>query len=335
MQLPALITSDLHLVASDSTSYRWELFPWLNEQIKKHHVRTLLILGDVTDAKDNHSAELTNLVVQSFQRLRIDDIVVLAGNHDWLKQGQEFFRFLNHMEKIRFVTAPYEDEDNIKPGCPSAFFLPYSKNPVQDWKGYDFSHYDYLFLHQTISGAVASNGEAMEGEALPPLNAGRVFSGDIHVPQDIGGLTYVGSPYHVHFGDNFSPRCVLIGKDRKEQDLVFPSIRRMSVKARSLKELSRMDFRPGDQVKLRMDLAEEDKHSWSKIRREAIAILKEAQISVHGVELSVIGTSKRVRVGGSLPQQRKTPQEAVFSYVQHEDLPADVYQTGIDILEGR
>ncbi len=335
MQLPALITSDLHLVASESAKYRWALFPWLNEQIQKHHVRTLLILGDITDAKDNHSAELANLVVQSFDRLRLDDIIVLAGNHDWLKRGQEFFRFLNYFNKVRFITKPYEDEGNVKPGSPSAFFLPYSKNPMQDWKGFDFSHYDYLFLHQTLAGAIASNGEAMEGEALPPLNAGRVFSGDIHVPQDIGGLTYVGSPYHVHFGDNFTPRCILIGRDGKEQDLHFPSIRRMSVRVQSLRELSRLDLRPGDQIKLRMNLAEEDKHAWSRIKREAMEILRDAEVSVHGIELSVVAGSRRTRIDGGRPAAtRKTPAEAILSYVQHEELPATVYQVGLDILEG-
>ena len=335
MQLPALLITDLHLTDEPSTDYRWGLFPWLNKQIKEHRVRTLLILGDLTDAKDGHRSELVNRIVTSINSLRIDDIIILAGNHDWLKQGQEYFRFLNLMPSVRFITKPYEDEDNIKQGSPSAYFLPYSKNPVSDWQGMDFNHYQYLFMHQTIRGAVASNGQKMDGEDLPDFRGPKVYSGDIHVPQDIGGLTYVGSPYHVHFGDKFLPRAILLDKRGQETDLHFETISRIVVKISDLRELERKRFKPGDQIKLRVELPEADAHRWAAVRRAAMDRLTDQGAIVHGVELIVVKQAKRLSEGASKVRASFSPQESILRFVEREELGGSVLDAGLDILEAK
>lgn len=326
MKLPALITSDLHLVASASTEYRWGLFPWLAEQCKLEKVKTLLILGDLTDAKDNHSAELVNRTVQAIKSLPVERIIILAGNHDWLKAGQEFFRFLNVLPNVEFITKPTEDTEFSGPLC---YFLPYSKAPAKDWGGQDFSHYDYLFMHQTVSGAVSSNGQKMDGEVLPALNAGKVYSGDIHVPQVIGPVEYVGSPYHVHMGDAFKPRCVLIEKDRNTVDLHFDTISRVTVAVGSLKELYKKDFVSGDQVKLRIELDEADKHQWQRLKREALEELKSRGVDVQGVEL-VVKKAGRVKLDTSADY---SPGDAVMRFVQAEELGPTALEVALEIIE--
>ena len=317
-------------MANPACAYRFDLFPWLNEQIAENRVKTLLILGDLTDAKDNHSAELVNKIVTSITSLKVPNIRIIAGNHDWLKKDQEFFKFLNALPNVKFITSPTEDDDTAGP---LAYYLPYSKNPTKDWQGKDFSHYDYLFMHQTVSGSIASNGQEMEGEDLPALNAGKVYSGDIHVPQTIKGVEYVGSPYHVHFGDDFKPRCVLIEKDRRAYDLHFETISRTVVKVRSLRELRSKKFKVGDQVKLRIELPESDKHGWSKIRREALEILADKEVSVHGVELIVIKANKRAEVGGRQERVSFSPSESVVRFVEREELGADALDAALEIIE--
>src|SRR5690242_16678391 len=111
MQLPALIVSDLHHVESPSCEYRWSLWPWLAKTIQEERVKTLLVLGDLTDRKDNHSSELVNRIVRVIRDLQRDcpgiRIIILTGNHDWLKGGEEYFRFLNHLDNVTFVTRPW------------------------------------------------------------------------------------------------------------------------------------------------------------------------------------------------------------------------------------
>lgn len=332
MRLPCLIISDLHFTDEPCTAYRWDLFPWLAKQIKEHHVKTLLILGDLTDAKDRHSAALVNKIVTNLNDLPIDDIKILCGNHDWLQRGEEFFRFLNLFPKLNFITKPWED-DNMH--GESAYFLPYSKNPYKDWSGMDFSFYSWLFMHQTIKGAVASNGQEMDGEELPDFSGPRVYSGDIHVPQTIGGLTYVGSPYHVHFGDNFKPRAILLDRNGVEHDLHFETIKRVVIKVTNLQELRRKRLRAGDQVKLRVELSEAEKHQWHRIRREAVEYLEACQVSVHGVELIVAKANKRVEVGGRQGRALLSPQELITRFVDREELGANILDAALDIMEDK
>ena len=321
---------------SPSTSYRWTLFPWLADQCRVEKVKTLLVLGDVTDSKDQHNAELVNHVVREFDKLRaaVPRIVILMGNHDFLRDGNMFFKFLDALPGIEVVTSPSEDKD-IK--GESTFFLPYSKNPVKDWDGLDFSHYRYMFMHQTVKGARSSNGQEMEGETLPPLNAAKVYSGDIHVPQIIGAVEYVGSPYHVHFGDSFKPRCVLLERDGNAVDLFMKSPRRITMKVKSLEELKATalhETRAGDQVKLRLGLDEADRHDWKRIKRQAIDFLVAHDVDVHAVEL-VAGASGEV--GDLMHAARRSvdPAESLRRFVAVEELGGDAYDAGMDILETR
>jgi len=300
-------------------------------------VKSLYILGDLTDAKDNHNADLVNQVVQNLWKLSqvVEDIKILTGNHDWLLNGQEYFRFLDRLDggRVKFITSPYEDPD-VK--GPSAFFLPYSKQPAKDWQGMDFSHYEFLFMHQTVKGARSSNGETMEGEDLPALDAGKVYSGDIHVPQVIGGVEYVGSPYHVHFGDAFTPRCVLLEKGGRPVNLYFKTIQRVSLKVAdrlTQGDMDRAKLREGDQIKLKITMGEADKHGWARVRREAAAMLKEHGIVVAAIELEVEKSERRL---GEPLSPRFNPQnraQTLQAFVEAEELGATALELGLKTLE--
>lgn len=339
MQLPALIVSDLHLVASPSTEYRWGLFPWLATTIREERAKTLLILGDLTDSKDFHPSELVNRIVLSITDLQRDCpglvIRILTGNHDWLKDSQEYFRFLNVLGGVTFITDPWECPD-VK--GPSAMFLPYTKTPLKDWSGMDFSHYDYLFMHQTVRGAISSNGQEMEGEELPKLNAAKVYSGDIHVPQivktEMGTVEYVGSPYHVHFGDNFKPRAVLLEKGGRAVDLHFKTIKRVAVKAEGIDDLVKglLFTKKGDHIKVTLKLAEADKHEWPRIRREVTEILRASECEVHGLKLEVVRGGARLTADAPTSRQF-SPEQSVLRFVERESLTPDAFDVAMEIVD--
>lgn len=348
MKYPILLASDLHLSAAPYSEYRWKLFGQLADLKRKHNVKTLAILGDLTDAKDGHSAALVNRIVGALQGLPFEDVFILSGNHDWLKEGEEFFRFLNYFPTIQFITKPTVIESD---GSKSArcLMLPYSKTPLQDWSALPRNHWDadYVMMHQTIKGAVASNGQVMEGEALLDLNSvlgddTKVYSGDIHVPQVIGRIEYVGSPYHVHLGDNFTPRVVLIDKDRHATDIHCPNIRRVTMSVQSYRELerelARRNLRRGDHVKVRMILPESDKHHWFKIKREAATILKESGVEVYGIEMLIQKSKHRVRLGDSVASTR-TPvmslEDHLAAFVVSESLGGDALEAGLEIIESK
>lgn len=337
MQLPAVLASDLHLTANPADRYRWGLFPWLCDELQAERAQTLVLLGDLTDAKDYHPAELVNAVVDAVNRLRaaVPRVIILMGNHDLLKANQMFFQFLGTLPGVEVISKPTEDSDLVGP---PTFFLPYSKTPARDWAGMDFSHYHYLFMHQTVAGSVASNGQTMDGESLPALAASKVYSGDIHVPQTVGPVEYVGSPYHVHFGDKFVPRCIAVDRQRVAHDLHFKCINRVTLDARSIEDLgTKMDaLHGGDQVKIRLTLRESDKHAWQRLRREATQMARDACLELHGLDLIV--DRRRRRVGATTaagtPAAHKSPQESLLEFVAADDLGASLLDTGLECLEG-
>lgn len=332
MKYPCLITTDIHLVDSPAAEYRWELFPWINQKVKEFGVKSIRLLGDLTDAKDNHPASLVNRIVSSIQALHTDDLMILSGNHDWLLKGNEFFRFLNHLPNVDFITRPTEDQalgyqDHI-------IMLPFTKTPAKDWENIDWGHYDYAFMHQTISGARASNGQIMDGEGVPPMPVRkRVYSGDIHVPQTIGNCTYIGSPYHVHFGDDFSPRVLILDKGGRETWIQMPSPRRIVLRASGLQELKRAELDEGDQVKLRMVLSAAEKHSWSRIKREATAILEGKGVVVHGVELEVDKEDQGLEITSRRDREALSPEQLVRRFVEREELGGAAYDSALDAME--
>jgi hypothetical protein len=220
---------------------------------------------------------------------------------------------------------------------PAALFLPHTKTPIKDWGGLFFGNFTYVFMHQTAPGSIASNGQEMQGEALPSLSEDggpKIYSGDIHVPQTIGSIEYIGSPYHVHFGDRFTPRCILIDKRGRAENLYFPTISRVTVTVSSMQELHAQKLAEGDQIKLRFNLSDADKHQWFAIRRAASDWLKSKHVDVHGVELRVQPSRRRLFVPGEhAPGKRlENATDAVLRYVTAEELTGDALDMGLELV---
>lgn len=298
-------------------------------------MRSLCILGDLTDAKDNHSAQLINRIVDAVLALKAAcvDLYILEGNHDYLVQGAPTFAFLRRFPGIHFIDKP-TDVSGTNDDEAAAFMLPHTKHPEQTWQGLDFTHYDLVFLHQTVSGAIASNGQRMEGESLPSLaSAGKVWSGDIHVPQKIGVVEYVGSPYHVHFGDNFKPRCVLLKRGKASEDLHMDSPRRVMLAVDGIKGLLQQRLKAGDQVKLRLRLPPSEHHEWAKIKHQALDVLQRVKVECHGIEL--VSTVKRKQLNAPTARKLLTGASAsalLAAHVAAEEWGGDALDVGLELL---
>ena len=336
MKLPAIITTDLHLTANPADSYRWGLFPWLAEEAKKHRARTIAILGDLTDAKDYHSSVLVNRVVDNINMLRqvVPHVDILEGNHDYLKDGNPFFSFLNKLPGVRFISSMVSDDQDELP----CLWLPHSKNPAKDWpdiKSLDW--YSHIFMHQTFNGSIASNGQEMTGEGVEKLDwfhAGMVpeiWSGDIHVPQKLGLVEYVGSPYHVHFGDKFKPRVILLDRGNKRRDLHFETISRVSLKVSSRDQLQSLCMNPGDQLKLKVILQQSEQHDWPKWRSLVETWARRHEVELCGLTLEV--EKSRRRLDRDEVKKVRSPDAVVLDYVTAEDLGPEAYEAAMDILE--
>lgn len=193
-----LLISDLHLDDSIQNEYRWNIFKQIEEKMYKEEINSLYILGDITDRKDRHSAILVNKLIEQIGYLcdKFENVILLAGNHDYINQDLPFFAFHSQM----FYGKPFKSETNgIK-----EVFLPHVKNPEEIYGKINISEFDIVFTHLDVKGAKMDNGmKSMEGLPVKFFNNVLTISGHIHTPQKIGNnFHYIGSPYSIIYENN-------------------------------------------------------------------------------------------------------------------------------------
>jgi len=331
-----LLISDLHLTANPREEYRWALFTWLAEAIPQNGVKDLFILGDLTDAKDYHSARLVNRMVNTllglYRQTGLTNIHILRGNHDGTDPRCPYFEFLGQYPSIRYLSTPF----TFPLGSQEILALPHTADPGKDWAAVEMHNVDLILMHATVRGAVAENGQVMEGVPLSlfaTAKRAKIYSGDIHVPQKVGRVEYIGAPYPVRFGDSFTPRAVLLEKG-KARDLLPPAIRRgvITVDAAQAGLASLSSYSKGDQVKVRIRLSPAEYLDWQKIKKAVEAKCVEHGVELCGLELERIPQRRRL-LKSAVPQQQRSPQDVFKSFCATNKVDALVFNIGKGLLE--
>lgn len=233
----------------------------------KNNIGEIVILGDLTDDKDRHSAWLVNTIVMNLKSLAEKyRVTILCGNHDYTDPRFPFFEFINAVEGITFLTLVERRE--LSDG--TAWFLPHTHDHMKEWQGCDWNKADWIFAHNTFEGATGESGRKLKGIPTATFpNYARVISGDIHLPQAFGPITYVGSPYSIDFGDDFLGRTLMLsGKSCWSIPVNGPQKRLVEVSADCLRDLGRAVVNADDVVKVRVQISTGDftSRSWAEIR---------------------------------------------------------------------
>lgn len=327
----ALLISDCHFSDRPRDEFKWGLFPWLIETINKYHIDYLISLGDHTEAKNRHSADLTNKLVDGFcsvlSETDVKHIYCLRGNHDH-ETSTAFFTFLGHIPRISFFTKPtWESLNPIH-----LLFLPNTITPEVDWAGIDMSKYDYIFTHATFDGAISETGTRLSGISQDWFKdtKAKVYAGDIHLPGVLDRVTYVGATFQNRFNDNFKPRMILLDLETgKEENLYFESIRKHTIDIKSIKDLDSIDCKEGDQVKVRIHL--DDVTEWIEIKESVKNYCTVNKLDLHQVEL--------VRKDSHLPIKHQklkvqtSPQELFELFCKQSKVDSALVSYGKNILK--
>lgn len=331
-----LLATDLHFSDSPRDSYRFGLFDFLIAQRAKHKANLTLILGDLTNEKDKHSSRLVNSIVDGLVRLAAEaPVIILKGNHDYQSDPDSpFFDFLNRMKNIRFVVKP---QTWITSEESKLLFLPHFSDE-NAWDNFRLDKRpDYAFIHQTVTGAISESGRRLDGFSLKPLKRLKcpVFGGDVHKPHEIGPVTYVGPPYHVRFGDNFVPRCLVLNEETgKTRDIHFECPRKWSITLRDPEDLKDHDYlRKGDQIKVTLELTREEITDWKNHKDLLAKSLSALGLVSYGIELKVQKAKKRKEVQDEVvAMKNRTPGEILGSFCNSEKLPRDIRKIGRKLL---
>jgi DNA repair exonuclease SbcCD nuclease subunit len=354
-----IITSDLHLTDRESDFYRFEFLNWLTRTQYTLSNSHLLILGDITDNKDHHSSWLVNAIVHALLYLRqhYEKITILRGNHDTTTESSTaFFSFLSYIEGIEFIDSPKVYHSLLKDGD-RCLFIPHQRDFITQWDELsrspdmdDLSEIDYLFVHQTLTGSVAESGQEMTGVPLSvfPLYgfAGKIISGDVHVPQEVGPATYVGAPYPIRFGDEFSPRVLMLRCQSHPNtshwgevvthSVSVPTIQKRHRVIESVEEFEQADLHERDQVKVTFVLQQHDYENWIEYRRRIDAIAEQRGVKLRSVDFVLPQQKNETSEDGSQhPTSTIATQSAanvLEQYAAKERISEDLLEQGKKFL---
>lgn len=281
-----LVTADLHLGDNPRDSYRHAFVKErLPAMVRKHKPDAILILGDLTEEKDRHGAWLVNEIVTHVHRLsELAPVVIVKGNHDYVDVGNPFYAFVGRLSGVSWVGGPLDAKNlptTLLARLKRTLFLPHTPNFERDWANIDFKACDWIFAHQTFTGADVGFGRRMIDPKI--FGKAKVISGDIHVPQSIKGtnVVYVGAPYTVDFGDNYDPRVLLIepGSVVTSIPCKGPQKRLIEIPAQS----NNPNVNAGDIVKLRVQVPAKSAAEWHTTRDELRAWAERRNLIVDAI----------------------------------------------------
>jgi DNA repair exonuclease SbcCD nuclease subunit len=332
----ALLIADLHLSAKARDAYRFEVMATVATLLEKHKADYLIVSGDLTEEKDFHPAPLVNDVVDIVHSFsQFCEVLVLRGNHDYTRDDFPFFRFLRRLKRVRWINTV----SRIDLGKVNCLFLPHTRDYENDWiKLPHVEELQFIFAHNTFEGATTEHGKKLSGiptsffddEDLP------IVSGDIHTPQILGPVTYVGAPYQIDFGDDYDPRALLIDwyghRDYKFTSIPLPGPqKRLLDFDTSVIGHMRREFNKGDIIKARVKLALNEQANWLTIRSKVRQELTELGAVVHLVQPV---TTEREK--GSVKIKKVTTKSddlVVKDYGAAVKTPEATLKTGLEFLK--
>lgn len=329
-----LTTTDLHLNEKPIDEYRHHFVKRLKKWIEKYSVSHLLILGDLTEEKDRHSAILVNKIFDHISELaEMCEVIILRGNHDYLIPSSPFFKSLGKLKRVRWINYPTVVKDLPLPE--SVLFLPHTRSHYKDWQGVSVRRHRFVFAHNTFRGAVAENGMEMDGIPRSTFfKTQKVYSGDIHVPQRLGPITYVGAPYTIRFGDHFKPRVMLLDKKGRETFLRCKGTSKVLLDLHPETELVEEDYRAGDILKISIHIPEGNSFDlYSELKNKVEDFFKKIGCVIHVIQPVTPKPTSMLKEAGTKNVTQRTDRELVFAYGRSNKVSKSVLKTGIRILK--
>jgi DNA repair exonuclease SbcCD nuclease subunit len=318
-----LITGDLHLSHNPRDEYRFAFMKWFADLALTRRPDRIIIAGDLTEEKDRHPSILVNRVVDHVHTLaKIAPVVVVEGNHDYKDEGHAFFRFLSRIPNTRWISKPTSLPDQW-------LLLPHTNNHKRDWGDIDLAGHPYLVCHQTFNGANVGFGRKLDGiplEVLPRKST--TFCGDIHVPQEMGKLVYIGAPYHVDFGDDYKARVIECNDRGWVSVDTSPLPQKRSIKLTTAKDgLKGQHFNERDVVEIKVEV--DDMSGWQSIRANIMEQAERKKLQVWAIKpvLMKHAVRRRHKVTDS-----QTDQQVLETFAKRHGLTDNTLATGIKLL---
>ena len=259
------IISDPHFGKYTLDSDRWLnlmkdyfyefLIPTIKEFAKNND--KLLLLGDLFDNRNSIDMRAINIVVELFEALsEIIECHVLLGNHDQRMMNDPSINSIATIRNIKNVFV-YDKPTEITFDDKDALMMPWvsGKNTEQEILE-KYTGKDLLFCHSDLNGCRTqlnptrpNNKNILDIEDFSGFN--KVYSGHIHIVQEIKNFTFVGSPYHLDRNDIQNTKGIFVYNTKKDKDIFIENDFSPEFKKYKITEKKHID-------KLRKELEEEN-----------------------------------------------------------------------------
>lgn len=331
--MKTLVTADLHLSANVRDRYRHDTVRALTRIAKAKRVERTLILGDLTEEKDRHSDWLVNAIVEHVKAFaRLGEVIIMQGNHDsYTDPDCPFFHFLRHVPQVRWIGKPTTISAD---GLGRVLFLPHTRNWQKAWSGLSFKNYEWIFAHGMFVGTVLGNGR-QSAEGIPiktfPRSA-RIIAGDVHIPQRVGPVEYVGAPYTIDFGDAYNARALIIEDDRTRNIRLdhLPQKRLLEFDAQPNEADQLEGVRVGDILKIKITMPRKHAAKWPEARDEIRAHFEKYGCVVHTI-VPVLTERPGPRVE-NVQRDAKSDEQVMKEFARHRGIDRSTLRIGERLL---
>lgn len=327
------MTGDIHLTDSPRDAYRWRVFENLARAAESEKAAAIAILGDVFDRKDGHKSALVNRCVDEVAALADRwPVHILTGNHDYIDPAQPFLRFLDRVPNVRwYVGKPQRVEIA---GVP-VFVIPHTHSATEDFADIEVPEdVELVMMHQTVCGADVGGwtmDHGLDPEAVAPTIGRTIVSGDVHVPQSVGPITYIGAPHPINFGDEWACRFLVYkstGRLRLKA-VPVPSIRKRVVVLDGSSDELPTDLREGDQIKVQVALRREEFGEFDAIRASVAEECAARGVDLRGTQ---IDEQVHVKAGTKVePQHAETLEALIRRWGKATKMPEHRMEFGITL----
>lgn len=306
-----LVTSDWHLTTNPLDEYRWKFVEGLAEFCKEENIDKIYFLGDLTEKTNNHSAVLVNRIIDCLQKL--PPMILLKGNHDYVDPKTPFFRFISlYKDKLIYNKQTILDNN---------LFIPHGVS-LDEVSLYDLSYFNYIFVHEDFKGSTYENGVPSPSKKdISLFNSALVFSGHIHKPQQIGNLTYVGSPYPIKFCDeDWQYRMYILDSDTVEtiyNDYPYRLNFRVSDIEEFKLKIETMKLQPSDQMKVIFQIKESDAYLVDRWKSEVKIVCDAHEIILCGISTELIDSEDKYT---NITSKIKRKKDYLDGYIKREQV---------------
>jgi UDP-2,3-diacylglucosamine pyrophosphatase LpxH len=358
-----LFTSDIHLTDRYSDEYRFGVFGKLRRVAREQGATVIALLGDITDAKGGHSAALVNRITKEIDALAQEfEVYILKGNHDYTEEHLPFFGFLDLLPNVRFISDP----EVIQVGDSRVLALPHahstatsrfgqaggdqgSLNTLTGRRVTDLvrdEHYDMIWIHNTVRGSTMANGRCMDNHGVdlcpdePRRHTGLyegaqvpIIAGDVHVPQEVGPVTYLGAPHPICFGDTWLPRFILWDAGELVS-IPIDAVQKLAVEivGPSAVEGALSEVGGGDQVKVTVRLARDDMGQWQDIREDLFRQATAAGASIEAISMQCLDETFIPETHTDAEVVRLTAAETYAAYCKENMVSDSLREVGARII---